>query len=1110
MKTIFCFALWLALLGGVQADPFWERLREARPSLARRHLSRPPQPLQQALLAYYEGRPDQAWALVRQLEASYRPGQQPPEFFWLRALLLRHDNWDLAVKNLEGLVDGPLAWEAHSMLAEGWMAQNPALAQKHWDLAVRAAQVRSEPSVALRLAISQARLLSLQGRWREAQVVLLTARALAEQAQLPALAARVEHLRAETQSRLSEWDLFAQTCARALEWARRSGEGDQAPTIAAFWVDQELARRSDRAALRRCQAGLEQAAKGFQGAPRWLLVQQQARLEALGLNQVDAALQRLEQLAREIDSPRHRLEVLITRAQLTPARQRERRRQAIQTLLAAYEQLHLQADDPLQKGRNSWWVALADSFLPEQPEQAYAYFLKARQQADTPSARLQVVNAQLSRFSSHSALPWARRSLNELLELLRQIPLDADAGRLLRTQMLSLRSGENQLARLLILDETRPAPESPSLLLLQELLANRPLLEQMEEQLRQQLTQARDDRERAQAYWQRAEFLLAQGRSGEAGLALQRGLEAADRGGWTRTQAHLSRMLGDAYWSLGLMAPAEQSLARAESLYQTSANARDQQLAQECRILRGYYRLRQAQPEAARELIQGLDSPWACFLRARCWLAQNQKEQALHELERFRFEDRLFEVGRKLYLARCSPREAALQVYAEAYRESDDIGSLTVRNVALEWMALLGTDDPSARSLRERTSERFLQLIEEYPANLRQRLLEEPSTQRLLGRQPSSTASNGEDSRHSRQEFLREATALLQRYPQLDTQLACPPREMLEFQRELASGQALVQYFLSPTDLYVMAVDRHNARLLAVAVESSQVELWIRELRSALESGRELPQRSARRLHALLLDSLGYPAETHLQILPQGLLWYLPWDALLDRQGRYACESYTLSCISAAELWRPRPTLAKAERSLPVLALGGASPELPATRQEALQVSTSLGEGKALLDGQATRENLERWAPQAQILHLAAHSALGSDLNQSFIQLSDGKLTVEDIYALPLRPGATVVLSSCQSALGQKYPGREVASLASAFLSSGAAQVVSALWKVEDEHSADFFRSFYARLAEGRTPVQALREARLEQKDRLPVSAWAAYQLTGYRSAEPVDPLPKD
>jgi CHAT domain-containing protein len=217
-------------------------------------------------------------------------------------------------------------------------------------------------------------------------------------------------------------------------------------------------------------------------------------------------------------------------------------------------------------------------------------------------------------------------------------------------------------------------------------------------------------------------------------------------------------------------------------------------------------------------------------------------------------------------------------------------------------------------------------------------------------------------------------------------------------------------------------------------------------------------------------------------------------------QGHYLVENQEWSCVSPAELLRGGLHSAAGGDLERVVALGGTTSDLPATAQEASQVAALFPHGLALVGTQATAGELERLAPQAQVLHLATHSGLSPELNQTYIQLSDGRFSLEQVYGLQFGPGARVVLSSCESGLGQAAPGREVSSLAGAFLSSGASSVVATLWRVEDSASLGFFQKFYPHLRAGGSISACLRRTRLDcladPQLRNP-SNWGAYQLIG-------------
>lgn len=147
---------------------------------------------------------------------------------------------------------------------------------------------------------------------------------------------------------------------------------------------------------------------------------------------------------------------------------------------------------------------------------------------------------------------------------------------------------------------------------------------------------------------------------------------------------------------------------------------------------------------------------------------------------------------------------------------------------------------------------------------------------------------------------------------------------------------------------------------------------------------------------------------------------------------------------------------------------------------------------------------------QYRIIHFATHALLDSknpELSGLVLSLidrdgraQDGFLDLEQIYNLNL-PADLVVLSACETALGQEVRGEGLIGLARGFMYAGASRVMASLWSVDDEVTSELMAHFYQHLEKDKmTPAAALRAAQLEvAKDKRWTAPyyWAGFQLQG-------------
>jgi CHAT domain-containing protein len=123
----------------------------------------------------------------------------------------------------------------------------------------------------------------------------------------------------------------------------------------------------------------------------------------------------------------------------------------------------------------------------------------------------------------------------------------------------------------------------------------------------------------------------------------------------------------------------------------------------------------------------------------------------------------------------------------------------------------------------------------------------------------------------------------------------------------------------------------------------------------------------------------------------------------------------------------------------------------------------------------------------------------------------DGILTAAEVVTLDLRGVEIVVLSACETGLGQSAGGEGVLGLQRAFQVAGARTVVASLWEVPDEATRALMTRAYENWWSGKqSKLEGLIEAQRRMlkegvpgpdgkpgRGRTPPYYWAAFVLSG-------------
>jgi CHAT domain-containing protein/Tfp pilus assembly protein PilF len=313
-------------------------------------------------------------------------------------------------------------------------------------------------------------------------------------------------------------------------------------------------------------------------------------------------------------------------------------------------------------------------------------------------------------------------------------------------------------------------------------------------------------------------------------------------------------------------------------------------------------------------------------------------------------------------------------------------------------------------------------------------------------------------------------------------------------------------------------------------------------------------------LYRLLLQPLAPALGSYQQLLvsPDGELNKVPFAALRAPDGRYLVETHTVPYVASGRDLLRGDSAATSSVDLLLLAnpaYGAPPPEgdffdpLPGTAKEAKAIRPLVKGKQLVLEGQAATESAVRATKSPKVLHLATHGffledqelpvpaplseitgitdagaggpgGLISSMVRSGLALAganqagavsdgdDGVLTALEVTGLNLYGTDLVVLSACETGVGEVRTGEGVFGLRRAFVLAGAKNLVMSQWRANDYYTAAQMEQFYQAVGRGVSPAEALREAQLAMISSLreqmqgeggepiaPVNLWAPFMV---------------
>jgi len=331
------------------------------------------------------------------------------------------------------------------------------------------------------------------------------------------------------------------------------------------------------------------------------------------------------------------------------------------------------------------------------------------------------------------------------------------------------------------------------------------------------------------------------------------------------------------------------------------------------------------------------------------------------------------------------------------------------------------------------------------------------------------------------------------------------------------SRTALLEYAVAGDHTFLFVVtaspgkvrDRTVLKLYDLNIKRNDLVERVQKLNQRIANNDIEFDAPARDLYNLLIA----PARQQLQgktalvIVPDDILWEMPFQALRSSDGRFLIQSAAVSYAPSLTLLREIVKSGQSRsRSTALLAMG--NPKLAGqtiARSKNVLMSASfepLPEAERLVNGlgqiyggkarvyvgaEAREETLKTESSNYSILQLATHGVINNAspmyshivLAQSKDAKDDGLLEAWEIMQLDLKADLAV-LSACETARGRIGAGEGVIGLAWALFVAGCPTTVVSQWKVESFSTTELMLAFHRSLQSGASKREAMRQAALK------------------------------
>jgi CHAT domain-containing protein/Tfp pilus assembly protein PilF len=377
------------------------------------------------------------------------------------------------------------------------------------------------------------------------------------------------------------------------------------------------------------------------------------------------------------------------------------------------------------------------------------------------------------------------------------------------------------------------------------------------------------------------------------------------------------------------------------------------------------------------------------------------------------------------------------------------------------------------------------------------------------------------------------------------------PITLKEIQQQLDPNTLMLQYSLGDKESYLWVIGNTTLKTY-ILPKRADIEKTVTTFRKELTAQLPSPKSAIQLTQQILGPAAGDLGNKRLVIIPDGILHTIPFAALntpnsatynpllTQHEITNLPSASTIAILRTTVATKPRGT-----KQLAILADPIFRKDDPRLTGKTTQANNNLDLGEQIARSRVGRDlDLNRlpftateakgilalvpnqdstsafgfdasydWITDPKIsqyryVHLATHGFFDNDkpaLSSIILSSFDAKgndrkafLRFPDLFNLNL-PTELVVLSACETGLGNNVPGEGLVGMTRGLMYAGALRVAVSLWAVDDQATSDLMQDFYKNLWQAKqSHAASLRAAQLKlhQQGKAPYY-WAAFTLQG-------------